>query len=344
MQGYAYSGFINVNNCNNVIVRDCLITGRRKYKTAGTYEISIGSSNNTLLYNVNQTNFYIDEKGNPWVDGRSTGKKLTSLDRVKVGDTYYQACWGVMGGNYIKNITYEKCQLSRFDAHCGLLNGKIIDSHLTVMELTGVGTFTFKNVIIEPSTSYVKSPVALRGDYGCSWEGTMIFDGVEIRMVDGANYLISDSWSNWHYGYLTATPSVVLNNVSWKMRSSTDYNTWVDVPAGTEIYIYTASVASGYNPADTPINEKILPYPSSHKEKDDENGDGICDYCDQIVKNDKGFTQCYGNRNIRLAPEFVELSGNTQGIVYIVKDRPLFKNTELRDLDKNGKLVKRFVD
>ena len=54
------------------------------------------------------------------------------------GDVY----WGIAGSSYCKNMTYDGCMLSRFDAHAGIYNGKIINSTINAVEIIGGGTHT----------------------------------------------------------------------------------------------------------------------------------------------------------------------------------------------------------
>ena len=56
---------------------------------------------------------------------------------VKVNGKSLKMCWGIGGTNYCKNMEYIGSTLSRLDAHAGLYNGRIIDSTVNYISLTG---------------------------------------------------------------------------------------------------------------------------------------------------------------------------------------------------------------
>ena len=149
--GAPYRGFIDISGCANVLVRDCILTGHKTYRTMGrankpvsmgTYDMHINKSVNVTFKNVTQTNDIMDRK-----------------------------YWGIMGSNFCKNLTYDNCKLSRFDAHQGVTNATIKDSILGYMalRLTGFGTFTIEN-----STVQSRAFIVLRPDYGSTWNGDIV--------------------------------------------------------------------------------------------------------------------------------------------------------------------------
>jgi hypothetical protein len=106
--GAPYGGFINIGNCSNVKVQNTILTGRKTYSTIGSagvsvsmgsYDISVNRSLNVSFINCSQTN--------------------------DINDSRY---WGIMGSNYSKNLVYDKCTFSRFDAHMGVANATIRNS------------------------------------------------------------------------------------------------------------------------------------------------------------------------------------------------------------------------
>jgi hypothetical protein len=204
---HAYSGFYGVSNTNNVTIQNCNFTARRYSKAAGTYDFSAGSSNNLTLDHCTQLNFY-DENGVPTLD-------------------YYEF-WGIGGTNYCKNLTYSNSRLSRFDAHEGLYNGKIINCEVSNLEIIGYG-----NLEIINTTFAVRKlpPVMLRSDYGCTWNGTLTLTNCTIDVTHkadgGKNVLLGTGWSDWDFGYRCYFPNIIIDNLQWK-----------GLPAGTtELYI-----------------------------------------------------------------------------------------------------------
>ena len=150
-QGAPYNGFISVSDCAFVTVQNTLLTGHKTYNTIGsagvtvsmgTYDIIVNRALNVSFINCSQTN---------------------SID-----DSKY---WGIMGSNYSKNLLYDNCILSRFDAHMGVANATIRNSTMGYMGINaiGSGTFTVENSTVRGSTF-----INLRSDYGSTWQGEFI--------------------------------------------------------------------------------------------------------------------------------------------------------------------------
>jgi len=103
--GVPYGGFINIGDCSCVTVRNTILTGRNMDQTVGsagvtvsmgTYDISLNRAFNVSFLNCTQTN--------------------------DINDSRY---WRILGSNYCKNLVYDKCIFSRFDAHMGVANATI---------------------------------------------------------------------------------------------------------------------------------------------------------------------------------------------------------------------------
>lgn len=149
--GAPYSGFIDVGNCAYVTVKNTVLTGRKTYTTIGTagrpvsmgtYDISVNRALNVSFINCTQTN--------------------------DINDPTY---WGIMGSNFGKNLLYDGCTLSRFDAHQGVANATIRNSTLGHMGINAIGTGTFT---VTNSTILGRSLINLRPDYGSTWQGELI--------------------------------------------------------------------------------------------------------------------------------------------------------------------------
>lgn len=186
--GAPYSGFISVSYTNNVLVRDCTVTGHKNYNNMGSYDLSPGNSNNVTFLNVNQTNFFLD-------DGVT----------VSTSGGY----WGIMGSNYCKNMTYDGCTLTRFDAHKGVYNATIRNSTVGTLTLIGMGTFKMENsTVYAGSRAYL---ISLRSDYGSTWTGDFILKDVNVVYTGNSNTftLMSGSWNNHYFGYACSAPATV---------------------------------------------------------------------------------------------------------------------------------------
>ncbi len=149
--GAPYGGFINIRDCYNVTVKNTILTGHKTYRTIGSagkpvsmgsYDISVGRAINVSFVNCSQTN--------------------------DINDRTY---WGIIGSNYCKNLLYDSCTFSRFDAHMGVANATIRNSTLGYMGINAIGTGVFT---VENSTIRGRSLINLRSDYGSTWHGEFI--------------------------------------------------------------------------------------------------------------------------------------------------------------------------
>lgn len=185
-QGAPYHGFLAITECANVTVKNVVLTGRKTYQTIGSagkpvsmgsYGITINRALNVALVNCTQTN--------------------------DINDTRY---WGVMSSNYSKNLSYEGCRLSRFDAHQGVFNATIRNSTLGHMGILLIGRGTF---LLENSTVHAGQLVGLRGDYGSTWEGEFIIRNSVLapRAKRASLHLIGGNNSGQHdFGYRCYMP------------------------------------------------------------------------------------------------------------------------------------------
>ena len=150
--GAPYGGFFNISTCAYVKLQDCKLSSHKAYKTTrnshsvtmGTYDLSINSAIHVTLERCTQLN--------------------------SIHDT---SRWGIMGSNYCKNLTYKDCELSRFDAHCGVYNATIDGCKLGCKGITVTG---FGKLKIIDTEVHSNSFITLRPDYGSFWNGD-----IEIR-------------------------------------------------------------------------------------------------------------------------------------------------------------------
>lgn len=166
--GAPYGGFINIGECSAVTVKNCVLTGHKTYYTIGsagkpvpmgTYDLSVNRALNISFVNCTQTN--------------------------DINDKTY---WGIFGSNFCKNLLYDQCKLSRFDAHQGVANATIRNSTLGHMGINAIGSGL---LLIENSTVRGKSLVNLRPDYGSTWQGEIVIRN--CTLVPGGDKPISAS-------------------------------------------------------------------------------------------------------------------------------------------------------
>ncbi len=188
--GAPYGGFINVGDCSFVTVRNTILTGHKMYQTIGaagvtvsmgTYDISINRALNVSFINCKQTN--------------------------DINDSRY---WGILGSNYCKNLVYDNCTFSRFDAHMGVANATIRNSTLGHMGINAIG---FGKFTVENSTIRGRTLINLRSDYGSTWQGEFIIRNCIFVPAGGRTTsasLIGGSYSGQHdFGYTCYMPELI---------------------------------------------------------------------------------------------------------------------------------------
>ena len=185
--GAPYRGFISISDCSNVLVKDCVMTGHKTYRTIGaagkpvsmgSYDLSVRRAINISFINCKQTN--------------------------DINDNTY---WGLFASNYSNNISFDQCVFSRFDAHMGVYNATIRNSTMGYMGINAIGSGKF---LIENSTIRGRSLVNLRQDYGSTWEGDFFIKNcvfVPSKRKSGAVSVFSGANSGMHdFGYTCYMP------------------------------------------------------------------------------------------------------------------------------------------
>jgi hypothetical protein len=185
--GAPYGGFINISDCSYVTVRNSILTGHKTYQTIGsagvkvsmgTYDISVNRALNVSFVNCSQAN--------------------------DINDSRY---WGIMGSNYSKNLVYDSCVFSRFDAHMGVANATIRNSTLGHQGINAIGSGVFT---VENTTIHGRNLVNLRSDYGSTWHGELFIRNCTFVPAAGrpiSASLIGGSNSGKHdFGYTCYMP------------------------------------------------------------------------------------------------------------------------------------------
>ncbi len=185
--GAPYSAFVSLSCCADVTVKNCTFTGHKKYSTTGssgtsvamgTYDIGAATAVNARFINCNQTN--------------------------DITDNDY---WGIAGTNYCKNLLYDGCALSRFDAHQGVLNATVINSVLGHHGIKLIGSGT---ALIENTTVLSDSFIALRSDYGSTWNGELIIRNCKFYPTGISSHIIDAENSEDHnFGYTCYLPQKI---------------------------------------------------------------------------------------------------------------------------------------
>jgi hypothetical protein len=185
--GAPYGGFINIRDCAYVTVKNTILTGHKTYRTIGsagkpvsmgTYDISVNRALNVSFVNCSQTN--------------------------DINDRTY---WGILGSNYCKNLIYDNCTFSRFDAHKGVVNATIRNSTLGHMGINAIGSGV---LTVENTTIRGRNLINLRSDYGSTWQGEVVIRNCVFVPAGGrptSASLIGGSNSGQHdFGYTCYMP------------------------------------------------------------------------------------------------------------------------------------------
>lgn len=193
--GAPYGGFLYIRDCAYVTVKNTILTGHKTYSTIGaagkpvsmgTYDISANRALNVSFINSSQTN--------------------------DINDRTY---WGILGSNYCKNMLYDRCVFSRFDAHMGVANATIRNSTLGHMGINAIGSGT---LMVENSTIRGNTLVNLRSDYGSTWQGEFVIRNCVFVPAGGRPSnasLIGGSYSGQHdFGYTCYMPErIIIENL-----------------------------------------------------------------------------------------------------------------------------------
>ncbi len=192
-----YQGFITVLNATDVTIEGMIFQKQKAFSTIGaagssvsmgSYEIHANSSNKVTWRHCRQSNFFEP-------DGSVKSR-------------------GYMGTNYCKNLRFEDMLSCSFDAHKNLYNATIIDVTAEHLNFIGAGTIIYKNVTVYTDGNY--AGLVLRQDYGSTWCGNVIIDGLTLR-TDNANdtiSLIRVDYTNHYFGYTCYLPQKIeMNNV-----------------------------------------------------------------------------------------------------------------------------------
>ena len=149
--GAPYAGFFMISECCDTTVKNCVITPHKTYWTTGSGGLpsAMGS------YECQATSTV----GLAWVN---------VIQSRSINDTAY---WGTFASNFSRNILFDGCRLSRFDAHMGVCNVTLRNCHFghQGVNLIGHGTARLENCAV-----YGSNLVNLRSDYGSSWNGDLI--------------------------------------------------------------------------------------------------------------------------------------------------------------------------
>ena len=273
--GMGYGGFYCIDYCTDTLIENCIMTGRRNYRTTtngsitGTTDLHMMRACNVVIDGCKQSNFWITVDPVTYEMTSSseyTPGAVTSMSSVEVYGKSIKLCWGVMSSNYCKNMEYRNSTLSRFDAHAPIVNGKIVNCNINDIELTGYGEFVIENVNWYP---YAKTTplLFLRGDFGSTWDGNVKIKNTEAYIIEGNGcYIVENDYSNFYWGYQCGIPSLEIDNFDCYNRET-----------GEALQNFSVNVLRSFTEADIDKHLSVTNYEPTRYSVIDADGDGYID-------------------------------------------------------------------
>jgi hypothetical protein len=185
--GAPYSGFISIADCANVSVKNCVLSGHKTYQTIGSAGKAVSMGSYDILV--------------------SRAINVSFVNCSQINDISDRRYWGIMASNYSKNLSYDQCILSRFDAHMGVTNVSIRNSTIGHAGINAIGHGTF---ILENTSVHANNLINLRSDYGSTWRGEWVLRNCNF-IPSGSKWgkvaLIGGGYSGQHdFGYTCYMP------------------------------------------------------------------------------------------------------------------------------------------
>ena len=187
--GAPYAGFICAEETNNFLLENCTLCPHKTYYTEskipgqmvgmGTYGLSVRASTFARLIGV---------------------KQFHSIHAAPY--------WGLMGSNFSKDMLLENCEISRFDAHCGVTNATLRNCHFgkSGILIIGFGEFTIESCTV---SSFVFA--SFRPDYGSFFDGKLVIKDCVWNTKDEPYYLLAAQNKGDHdFGYKCMLPQEII--------------------------------------------------------------------------------------------------------------------------------------
>ena len=202
-QSYPYYGFLYFYNTYNSQAINMNLNGHTTYyedKKTSIKPVPMGSYDLVIEYSSHVR-----------CEGITNG--------VPIRDTRY---WGIMSSNGAKNMEFINCSMSRFDAHRGFWNARLVGCTFgQTINVIGGGKLEIIDTIREAGISFI----ALRGDYGATFRGDISiinckhlgykkYRGVPTEAMHRDNMMLihsgfgssNESYLNWDFGYTCYMP------------------------------------------------------------------------------------------------------------------------------------------
>ncbi len=202
-QSYPYYGFVYYYNTYNSYAKNLSLNAHTTYyedKPTSNKPVPMGS------YDI-----VIEYSSHVYCENITNG--------VDIKDTRY---WGIMSSNGAKNMEFKNCSMSRFDAHRGFWNARLIGCEFgQTINVIGGGRLEIIDTVRTAGPYFI----ALRGDYGATFNGDVIlknctilgnkkYRGVKTDAIhdDGVTIINSgfntanEKYLDWNFGYTCYLP------------------------------------------------------------------------------------------------------------------------------------------
>lgn len=250
-QSYPYYGFVYYYNTYNSYAKNLNLNGHTTYyedKPTSEKPVPMGS------YDI-----VIEYSSHVYCEGITNG--------VDINDTRY---WGIMSSNGAKNMEFKNCSMSRFDAHRGFWNARLIGCTFgQTINVIGGG----KLEIIDTVRTAGPFFIALRGDYGATFNGDIIlkncsilgkkrFRGVKndeakesnVRLINSGFWHDNEKYLNWNFGYTCYMPrSIYVENLTSALPDATFVFNEISDRAFDESYPNTYRITERVSFKNSPI-------------------------------------------------------------------------------------------
>ncbi len=191
-QGAPYNGFLRLSDCARVHIHDCTFTGHRIYHTIGSAGLPVPMGS----YDIR-------------LDRTAEIRIARCTQTTDIHDSRY---WGLIATNFCRDLIFEDCAFSRFDAHMGVTNCALRRCRLGWQCLNAIGSGTF---LIEETEAHGNAFVNLREDYGCTWRGEIIIRGCTWLPRSRQRAVFSGHNDGSHdFGYDCYMPNVVIDGLT----------------------------------------------------------------------------------------------------------------------------------
>ncbi len=288
---YPYEGFLTIRDSYNLSVEDCELaghltyyektsstatsggSGEYNYTAAGSYDFIVNRSTHISFKGLTQKNMpYTLDASNKITEAPNAKSLCNEENYFDIGNNKY---WGIMCSSFSRNLKFDKCYISRIDAHEGFFNIDVKNTYIGhTFNAIGGGYINLDGMTRIAGNSYIVT----RSDYGGSFKGTVTikngallghqmyntgiwYTGVKYfdkniyyteafllnteYMQESANRTDLERYWNWNFGYDCYMPKTLTLEGTFTVPeqikvyiSAKDYDDYFEnfVPAQTSDY------------------------------------------------------------------------------------------------------------